>query len=72
MIVDVLNFLGIPHEEGFFSKDLNPEQFLSGDWQARLFEEFRTKHDPTALLFYVNHLAVELTQPQQLFLQPAA
>ncbi len=28
MIVDVLNFLGIPNENGFFDKDLKPEQYL--------------------------------------------
>lgn len=72
LIVDVLNFLGVPHEDGFFSKDLKPEQHLTEGWQERVFDEFKSKHNQTALLFYINHLAVELTQPERLFLQPAA
>src|SRR5438046_3025271 len=32
MIVDVLNFLGIPNEDGFFVKDLDPKPYLTEDW----------------------------------------
>ena len=33
MIVDVLNFLSIPNEQGFFDKDLDPQQYLTEGWQ---------------------------------------
>ena len=29
MIVEILDFLGIPNEQGFFDKDLKPEQYLT-------------------------------------------
>jgi hypothetical protein len=71
MIVDVLNFLGIPNEQGFFDKDLKPEQYLTEDWQKRVFDEFSTKHSREVLLFYINHLDWELNKTDQVFL-PAA
>jgi len=71
MIVDVLNFLGIPNDQGFFDKDLNPEQYLSGGWQKRVFDEFASKYQPQILLFYINHLDWELNKTEQVFL-PAA
>jgi hypothetical protein len=67
MIVDVLNFLGIPNEEGFFDKDLKPEQYLSEGWQARVFEQFASKYKREILLFYINHLDWELNKTDQVF-----
>jgi hypothetical protein len=71
MIVDVLNFLGIPNEEGFFDKDLKPETFLTEGWQARVFQKFQGKYSREILLFYINHLDWELNKTEQVFL-PAA
>jgi hypothetical protein len=71
MIVEILNFLGIPNEQGFFDKDLKPEQYLTEGWQARVFNEFSGKHPREILLFYINHLDWELTKAEQIFL-PAA
>jgi len=71
MIIDVLNFLGIPNEEGFFDKDLKPEQYLSEGWQQRAFEQFSGKYKREILLFYINHLDWELNKTDQVF-QPAA
>lgn len=71
MIISVLNFLGIPNEEGFFDKDLKPEQYLTDGWQKRVFDEFSAKYQPEILLFYINHLDWELTKSDQVFL-PAA
>jgi hypothetical protein len=71
MIVDVLNFLGIPNEQGFFDKDLKPEQYLTEGWQKRAFDEFSSKYQREILLFYVNHLDWELNKTDQVFL-PAA
>ncbi len=71
MIVDVLNFLGIPNEEGFFDKDLKPEQYLTDGWQQRVFEQFSGKYQREILLFYINHLDWELNKTDQVF-HPAA
>ena len=71
MIVDVLNFLGIPNEQGFFDKDLKPEDYLAQGWQARVFEQFSGKYNREVLLFYINHLDWELNKTEQVFL-PAA
>src|SRR6187402_3203858 len=40
MIVDVLNLVGIPHEDGFFAKDLDAKDKLTEGWQQRVFNEF--------------------------------
>jgi hypothetical protein len=71
MIADVLNFLGIPHEQGFFDKDLKPEQYLTEGWQERVYNEFSSKYKREILLFYINHLDWELNKTEQVFL-PAA
>src|SRR5688572_26714027 len=36
MIQAVLNLLGIPHEEGFFAKDIDPAAYLSEGWQEKV------------------------------------
>ncbi len=71
MIVDVLNLLGIPNDQGFFDKDLKPEQYLTEGWQKRVFDEFSGKYPREILLFYINHLDWELNKTEQIFL-PAA
>ena len=71
MIVDILNFLGIPNEQGFFDKDLKPDQYLTESWQQRVFEQFAGKYKREILLFYINHLDWELNKTDQVFL-PAA
>lgn len=71
MIVDVLNSLGIPNEQGFFDKDLKPDQYLTEGWQQRVFEQFAGKYKREILLFYINHLDWELNKTDQVFL-PAA
>ena len=71
MIVDVLNFTGIPHEDGFFAKDLDAKPHLSEGWESRVFEQFRTKYSEPLLLFYINHLGWELLGTDKCF-EPAA
>ena len=71
MITDILNFLKIPNEQGFFDKDLKPEEYLTEGWQQRVFDQFSNKYPREILLFYINHLDWELTKTDQLFL-PAA
>ena len=71
MITDVLNFVGIPNDQGFFDKDLKPDQYLTDGWQKRVFEQFSDKCPREVLLFYINHLDWELNKTDQVFL-PAA
>src|ERR1700736_918710 len=60
MIVAVLNFLGIPHEEGFFAKDLDAKPYLTDGWQERVLEKFKDVYPEPLLRFYIAHLAWEL------------
>ena len=71
MIKDVLDFLGIPHEEGFFAKDIDGGKLLTEGWQQRTVDNFKGKYPDALLLFYVNHLGLELLKQEQLF-APAA
>jgi hypothetical protein len=71
LIIDVLNLLGIPHQDGFFSKDVNVKSYLAEGWQARAYEACKEKHPPVVLRFYLNHLAVESGAGGELF-TPAA
>ena len=60
MIVAVLNFLDIPHEEGFFAKDFDAKPYLTGDWEARVVEKFKDVYPEPVLRFYTGHLEWEL------------
>jgi len=71
MIQDVLNHLGIPHEEGFFAKDAKIDEHLKEGWQQGIFDAFRTKYPEAVLLFYTNHLSWEVLKSDQVF-HPAA
>lgn len=62
MIKAVLDFLAVPHEDGFFAKDIDAPKYLVGDWQQRVYTEFRGKYPDALLAFYVNHLAFELLE----------
>jgi hypothetical protein len=72
MIAAVLDFLGIPHENGFFNKDLNPKSYLTEGWAERVFEKFRTVYSEPVLLFYINHLSWELTDQAEPFAPASA
>jgi hypothetical protein len=71
MIIAVLNFLGVPHEEGFFAKDLDAAPYLTDGWRERTFEKFKTEFPEVVVLFYINHLALEMGKAQEPF-TPAA
>jgi hypothetical protein len=62
MIKAVLDFLEVPHEDGFFAKDIDATKYLLGDWQQRVYTEFKGKYPDALLVFYVNHLAFELLE----------
>ena len=71
MIQAVLDFLGVPHEEGFFAKDIDGGKYLTEGWQQRTIDQFKGKFPDALLLFYVNHLGLELLKQEQMF-APAA
>jgi hypothetical protein len=71
MIKDVLDFLKIPHEDGFFAKDTEVKDFLTTGWQSRVYAEFQGKYPATLVAFYVNHLAHEVL-PEAEYVGPAA
>jgi hypothetical protein len=68
MIVAILDFLGVPHNDGFFSKDIDLKQHLPGEWQSKAYEEFRSKYNASVLLFYLNHLGVETAAAVEIYL----
>jgi hypothetical protein len=72
MIAAILDFLKIPHENGFFNKDLEAKKFLTEGWAERAFEQFRTVYPESVLLFYINHLSWELSDAAAPFVPPAA
>ena len=68
LIQATLNFLGIPHEDGFFAKDADVSAHLTDGWQQRVLDEFRNKYPEAVLLFYVNHLGWEVLKADTVFL----
>ena len=71
MIANVLNFLGVPNQEGFFEKDLDAKSYLTEGWHARTFDRFKDEYPAVPLLFYINHLGWELGGDQQAYLPVA-
>lgn len=71
MIKAVLDDLGVPHEEGFFAKDSDLSGHLTDGWQQRIWDKFRDRYPPATLLFYINHLALEVAKAEEVF-APAA
>jgi hypothetical protein len=56
----VLDFLGVPHDNGFFAKDMDPKPYFTDGWEDRVFENFRAGNSEPLVLFYINHLRWEL------------
>jgi hypothetical protein len=71
MIADVLNFLGIPNQNGFFEKNLDPAPYLTEGWQQRVYGKFQGAYPESVLRLYINHLAWELAKEPEMFV-PAA
>ncbi|MGI8741274.1 MAG: hypothetical protein ACR2NN_01640 [Bryobacteraceae bacterium] len=68
MIKAVLDHLGIPHEDGFFAKDLDASKYLMEGWQQKTYEQFKPLYPESLLLFYMNHLGFELGQASEVYL----
>jgi len=67
MIVAVLDFLGVPHENGFFAKDMDPKPYFTEGWEGRVYEKFRESYPEPLLLFYMNHLRWELLSAPEIY-----
>jgi hypothetical protein len=67
MIKAVLDHLGVPHEDGFFAKDSDISAHLTEGWQQKAWDQFHATHAPAALLFYINHLAWEVSKVEHVF-----
>jgi hypothetical protein len=71
MIQAILDHLGIPHESGFFAKDAEVAGHLTEGWQQQVWDKFHGTFNNAALLFYINHLAWEISKAEDVF-QPVA
>lgn len=71
MITALLDFLGVPHENGFFAKDKDVKPYFSEGWEGRVFENFHGRFPDPLLVFYINHLRWELLSATELY-RPAA
>ena len=71
MIAAVLDFLGVPHENGFFAKDMDAKPYFTDGWEERVREKFRGVYPEAILLFYVNHLRWELLGATEVY-RPAS
>jgi hypothetical protein len=68
MIIAVLDFVGVPHEGGFFAKDLEAQKYFTEGWEDRVVEKFHSAYPEPILLFYVNHLRWELLSATGVYL----
>lgn len=71
MISAVLDFLAVPHENGFFAKDMDPKPFFTEGWEQRVHQKFRDVYPGPLLVFYINHLRWELLRATDSF-RPAS
>lgn len=67
LIIAALDFLGIPHQDGFFGKDADLSSYLAEGWQQRAFDALKDKYPPSVVQFYLNHLGVETGAATALF-----
>lgn len=67
LIVPVLDFLDVPHKEGFFEKDADIAAHLTDGWQQRVWDRFAAEMPKSVLVFYLNHLAMEMSEGAALF-----
>jgi hypothetical protein len=67
LISAVLDFLGVPHENGFFAKDMDPKPYFTEGWEQRVFEKFHGTCPEALLIFYINHLRWELLAAEDVY-----
>ncbi|GIU80039.1 MAG: hypothetical protein KatS3mg005_3277 [Bryobacteraceae bacterium] len=67
MIIAALDFLGVPHQDGFFAKDADVSSYLTEGWQQRAYEALKDRFPANVLEFYLNHLGIETGRAQEIF-----
>jgi hypothetical protein len=67
LVTAVLDFQGVPHENGFFAKNMDPKPHFTEGWEERVYEKFRTVFPDALLVFYINHLRWELLGAERLY-----
>ena len=70
MISAVLDFLGVPHENGFFAKDMDAKPYFTEGWEERVSGKFQGVYPEPILSLYINHLRWELLDAAE-FCRPA-
>jgi hypothetical protein len=71
LIAAALDLLGVPHENGFFAKDMDPKPYFTEGWEERVFQQLKGAYPETILIFYINHLRWELLGAEAIY-QPVA
>lgn len=71
LIAAALDLLGVPHENGFFAKDMDPKPYFIEGWEERVFSQLKAVYPETILVFYINHLRWELLGAESIY-QPVA
>jgi len=71
MISAVLDSLGVPHENGFFAKDMDSKPFFTEGWEDRVYQKFREAYPDPLLVFYINHLRWELLKAEDHYHPPS-
>ena len=67
MIAAVLDLMGVPHENGFFAKDMDPKPYFTDGWEDRVYNEFKSKYPEPILDFFINHLRWEALSVEGVF-----
>ena len=67
MIKAVLDHLGVPHEDGFFAKDIDVSTYSRRAGSRRHGTNSTASFRRPPLLFYINHLAWEVTKSEDVF-----
>ena len=67
LVGSVLDALGIPHENGFFAKKMDPQPYFTEGWEQRVYEKFHGTCPEALLIFYINHLRWELLAAEDLY-----
>jgi hypothetical protein len=71
-VIAVLDSLGIPHENGFFAKDMDSKQYFTEGWEDRVYQQFHSSYPVSLVLFYINHLKWEVLGATEAFRPPTA
>jgi hypothetical protein len=71
LIAAALDLLGVPHENGFFAKDMDAKPYFTDGWEDRVYSQLKGAYPETILVFYINHLRWELLGAEGIY-QPIA